>query len=351
MGKGPRQHDAWGGRERALAGSGPEPKDSGGFFELAHEVLVELYVTVLDLLGPVRVISGMGLGGELALARAAALRKIPFEAVIAFEGQSARWDKTQRMLYDDLMAKAATVIDASKRHSRTEEGQRYHERNRVVIERSTLLAGVWNEGHGYAFSLMEYASRQPYQRPSMNLHTRWRNLFDAACAEYDLDPHEVLEDGRGITSHRVSELRLLTSQRGRTIPAGRGTITVVSWADPKAMNAARIYVGRGSPLANPYSHAPGSNKGAEYVVGSREEALAAYERYLDDRLATNDETIKGALNEIARPAMHGKHVELQCFAPYTSHADVIARMVAERLATRAQRTTDHQRPTAHAAAA
>lgn len=69
-----------------------------------------------------------------------------------------------------------------------------------------------------------------------------------------------------------------------------------------------IYVGRGSPYGNPYSHL--NNTKATYKVNTREEAIEAFEKYV---LPTLDVS-----------ALKGKPLVCYCY-PKACHADSIAR--------------------------
>lgn len=78
-----------------------------------------------------------------------------------------------------------------------------------------------------------------------------------------------------------------------------------------------VYIGRGSEWGNPYSHQAGTK--ALYVVGTRREAIDAYESYLLDRIN------EGGWPFIERvAALKGKRLGCYC-APLPCHGDVLAR--------------------------
>lgn len=76
--------------------------------------------------------------------------------------------------------------------------------------------------------------------------------------------------------------------------------------------AGAVYIGRGSPWGNPYTHREGTR--AKFVVASREEAVSAYERSLTD----------GQKDQI-RKELAGKHLVCFC-APNACHGDVLLRI-------------------------
>lgn len=76
-----------------------------------------------------------------------------------------------------------------------------------------------------------------------------------------------------------------------------------------------VYIGRGSPWGNPFSHM--ANTKAQYIVETREQAIKLFEMALG-------ETDKA----IIRRELKGKH--LLCFcAPKPCHGDVLLRIANE----------------------
>ena len=89
-----------------------------------------------------------------------------------------------------------------------------------------------------------------------------------------------------------------------------------------------IYIGRGSPLGNPYSHM--DNTKAEHKVATREEAIQKYGEWLE-RARVNNPLINGYLDKITNLAKD-VDVYLVCFCkPQSCHGDVIKKLVDERL--------------------
>lgn len=85
-----------------------------------------------------------------------------------------------------------------------------------------------------------------------------------------------------------------------------------------------IYVGRGSPLGNPFKVKP-------WGPYERGETLNLYRDWLLNELPTN-QRVKNALNDIWWRVKQGERVRLMCFCkPAACHGDVIAELVRERL--------------------
>jgi hypothetical protein len=86
--------------------------------------------------------------------------------------------------------------------------------------------------------------------------------------------------------------------------------------DPRVVHCKKdpfdVYVGRGSIWGNPYSHKEGTL--AQFIVGSRKEAIEKYEEYL----LSNDE-LMSRLSELK-----GKTLGCWC-SPKPCHAEVLSK--------------------------
>lgn len=81
-----------------------------------------------------------------------------------------------------------------------------------------------------------------------------------------------------------------------------------------------VYIGRGSPLGNPFSHKEGTK--AWYKVGTREESITAFEDYIRKVLPTDPDLI------LYLKSLKGK--TLGCFCkPQACHGDVIVKIIEE----------------------
>ena len=78
-----------------------------------------------------------------------------------------------------------------------------------------------------------------------------------------------------------------------------------------------VYIGRGSMWGNPYTHKQGTK--ASYIVGSREEAIAAFEAAMDDEDRA-----------LVRRELKGKNLVCFC-APLACHGDVLLRIANEEI--------------------
>lgn len=91
-----------------------------------------------------------------------------------------------------------------------------------------------------------------------------------------------------------------------------------------------VYIGRGSPLGNPYSHMSGTK--ADVVVATREEAIDMYETLLRHHIKSKTKAVVQELNKIANRELDGKDTNLVCFcAPNKCHGEVIKKIILEKI--------------------
>lgn len=82
------------------------------------------------------------------------------------------------------------------------------------------------------------------------------------------------------------------------------------------------YIGRGSPLGNPYSHLEGTT--ALYKVATREEAIKQYRIWLQKQIEQPNFKVIEELDRLAYKAISEGSLKLRCYcAPSPCHGDVI----------------------------
>ncbi len=90
-----------------------------------------------------------------------------------------------------------------------------------------------------------------------------------------------------------------------------------------------VYVGRGTPLGNPYSHLPTGSSQAKFKVETRDEAVDKYAEWLPDAMKT-DPMVRKVFEGLVQFYRDFGELTLSCYcAPKRCHAEVIARMVQE----------------------
>lgn len=139
----------------ALAATGHRPdKLPGGYSDAAADRLRSFAVEQLRRLAPGRVISGMALGWDLAVAEAAIELSIPFTAAIPFVGQHWTWPTESRIRYGRILQRATdTVVVCPGGYT----AWKMQLRNVWMVDRCDVLLALWNESEGGTKNCVDYA--------------------------------------------------------------------------------------------------------------------------------------------------------------------------------------------------
>lgn len=90
------------------------------------------------------------------------------------------------------------------------------------------------------------------------------------------------------------------------------------------------YIGRPSPLGNPFSHMPDTL--ADHKVETREEAIAAFKMRLESDLRIGKPAIINELDRLANIALSTGSLKLRCWcAPLPCHGDVIKEIILQAI--------------------
>ena len=92
-----------------------------------------------------------------------------------------------------------------------------------------------------------------------------------------------------------------------------------------------FYIGRGSPLGNPFTHDGKRSNLAKLSFPTREEAIEAYKLYFQE-MYKKDSVFKNAFDEIYSKYKNGEDIYLQCFChPLACHGQVIIDELQKKL--------------------
>ena len=94
------------------------------------------------------------------------------------------------------------------------------------------------------------------------------------------------------------------------------------------------YIGRGSPLGNPFTHKEGTK--AEFIVDSIETAVEAYRSYLNDAINNKDKKICDELNRLYKLYYtQGEVLNLGCYCKYKGdelcHGDIVKEVLEKAI--------------------
>lgn len=135
----------------------------------AYDRLVSLSTSILEAEKADKVISGMALGFDMALAQAAIYSGIPFTAAIPFRGQEGKWPQSSQEYYQKLLNQADEIEEVSPPGY---EAKKMHVRNEWMVNHSDKVIALWNgDLSGGTASCVKYAANQ--MRQVVNYWSVW----------------------------------------------------------------------------------------------------------------------------------------------------------------------------------
>lgn len=154
-----------------IAFTGHRPERLGGYDARAVTRLVRFAVATLEIYQPDRIITGMALGWDQAVAAAASYVGIPFDAYIPGPWQANRWPEKSRASWERLLGLALSVRDCG-------ELKRYDviamdRRNKAMVDDCHLLLALWDGSDGGTANCLAYARPR---RPIANLWAQWEQF-------------------------------------------------------------------------------------------------------------------------------------------------------------------------------
>jgi len=164
-----------------LSGTGHRP-DKLGFGKQGYQLwvldrLLALATDVLTSRAPIEmVISGMALGWDQALAKAAINLGIPLMAAIPFAGQERRWPETSKDTYHKLLEQATQLVVVSENVNVSNifrVATAMQRRNEWMVDHCHLLVTLWDgEESGGTWNCVRYAKKQ--QRAMLHCWDAWQ---------------------------------------------------------------------------------------------------------------------------------------------------------------------------------
>lgn len=157
-----------------LAATGHRPAKLGGYTTEATDKLFNFAVDCLlsepyPLSG--KVITGMALGWDTAIAEAALAYNVELICAIPFIGQESRWQQSQQRHYDEILSQAAEVIVITSGGFSPEAMQL---RNKWMVDHCDRLLSLWDGSAGGTANCNKYAKK--VGRETVQLWPKW-SLF------------------------------------------------------------------------------------------------------------------------------------------------------------------------------
>jgi uncharacterized phage-like protein YoqJ len=152
-----------------VAGTGHRPSQLGGYSQQVRLALGGLATEYLSQTQPEKVISGMALGWDQALAGASIALGIPFIAAVPFKGAQAAWARADQERFHRLLEMAETVEFVCSEYA--PQIRSFQIRNEWMVDRADRMAALWDGSWGGTHNCIAYARKRGV--PIDNLWNRW----------------------------------------------------------------------------------------------------------------------------------------------------------------------------------
>lgn len=153
-----------------ICGTGHRPNKLGGYTMAVENKQIKIAYDWLKLNKPTKIISGMALGWDQAIARVGIDLSIPVVAALPFENHHAIWPHWQIERYTNLLAKCSEIKLVCEGGF---EKWKMQKRNEWMVDNCDLVLALWNGSVGGTSNCIAYAKQ--LERPIINLWEQWRD--------------------------------------------------------------------------------------------------------------------------------------------------------------------------------
>lgn len=140
-----------------IAATGHRPNKLGGYNQKVFQELNDLATNWLKINRPKKIISGMALGWDQAIAQAAIELCIPVLAAIPFDGQHYVWPDKAQKIYLNILSQCKEIKNVSPGPYAAWKLQK---RNEWMVDNCDELVALWNGGPGGTKNCIDYAHKQ-----------------------------------------------------------------------------------------------------------------------------------------------------------------------------------------------
>jgi uncharacterized phage-like protein YoqJ len=155
-----------------LSVTGHRPDKLGGYKTEIFSALTGFAITMLLELEPDKIITGMALGWDQAVACASIELDIPYIAAIPCYGQEKVWQKRYQDGYKFLKENANEIVITSKTPFFSACMQI---RNEWMVDNSDKLLALWNGTHGGTYNCLSYAKQK--NKEVINVWSYWMKFL------------------------------------------------------------------------------------------------------------------------------------------------------------------------------
>lgn len=157
-----------------IAVTGHRPEKLGGYSEEAFIKLVDFAKQELSKLNPEKIISGMAIGWDTAVAIAALELKIPLLAAVPFSGQEKIWPQENKDIYNDILKH--NLVDTFIVNPGGFQAWKMQARNQWMVDNCDILMALYNFNifTGGTKNCIDYAINQ--NKKIINLWPQWESF-------------------------------------------------------------------------------------------------------------------------------------------------------------------------------
>lgn len=152
-----------------IAATGHRPSELGGYNQNVYGKCYNIASDWLKINRPNKIISGMAIGWDQAVALAAIDLSIPVIAAIPFNSQHHLWPDKVQELYLNILSQCQEIKNVSPG---AYAGWKFQKRNEWMVDNCDELIALWNGGPGGTKNCIDYANKQ--SKKVVNLWKNWK---------------------------------------------------------------------------------------------------------------------------------------------------------------------------------
>ena len=154
-----------------VAGTGHRPNKLGGYSWESRNKVYRVAAEWLQVNRPSKVISGMALGWDQALALAAVRNDIPLVAAVPFREQPKAWPAASQAEYYDIIDEAEEIVYVCDPGYAPWKMQK---RNEWMVDNSDTVLALWDGSDGGTGNCVKYAGK--VNKPIINLWSEYERI-------------------------------------------------------------------------------------------------------------------------------------------------------------------------------
>ena len=155
-------------KNKIVSITGHRPNKLFGYGKEAEIKLIDFAFCILENHQPKKIITGMALGWDQAVAEVCIELQIPFIAAVPFKKQDSVWTTENKSQYQHLLEKSEDIFIVSQGEY---AAYKLQVRNQWMVDNSEALLALWDGSSGGTCNCVSYA-----QKKSREIVNEWSNF-------------------------------------------------------------------------------------------------------------------------------------------------------------------------------